>query len=170
MESVATGPLLCRIFSSFLFGIADTEFQAQFFDKTGARVAHDNRQFRQNEYGIFAQDSWKLRRSLTLNLGLRYQFNSVPYDVNGNLSNLYVDPSGPAPFTFELAGPNAKHLLYNNDFSGFEPRVGFAWSPFGAIRPRFAVPLACSTTESSATCSAMRGQPAISADLFCSGV
>ena len=71
-----------------------------------------------------------MRRSLTLNLGVRYQFNSVPYDTNGNLSNLYVDPSGPAPFTFELAGPNAKHLLYNNDFSGIEPRVGLAWSPF----------------------------------------
>jgi outer membrane receptor protein involved in Fe transport len=124
------GPTSLQDLSSFLFGIADTEFQAQFFDKTGARVPHDNRQFRQNEYGIFAQDSWKLRRSLTVNLGLRYQFNSVPYDVNGNLSNLYVDPSGPAPFTFELAGPNAKHLLYNNDFSGLEPRVGFAWSPF----------------------------------------
>jgi hypothetical protein len=116
--------------SSFLFGIADTESQAQFFDKTANRVATDNREFRQNEYGIFFQDSWKVRRSLTLNLGVRYEFNSVPYEVNGDLSNLYVDPSGPAPFTFELAGPNASHLLYNNDYSGIEPRVGFAWSPF----------------------------------------
>jgi hypothetical protein len=124
------GPASLQDLGSFLYGIADTEYQAQFFDKTGARVAHDDRHFRQNEYGVFFQDSWKVRRSLTLNLGARYQFNSVPYDTNGNLSNLYVDPSGPAPFTFELAGPGAQHQLYNNDFSGIEPRVGFAWSPF----------------------------------------
>jgi hypothetical protein len=124
------GPTSLQDLSSFLFGIADTEFQAQFFDKNGLRVAHDDRHFRQNEYGFFLQDSWKVRSNLTLNLGARYQFNGVPYDTNGNLSNLYVDPSGPAPFTFELAGPNAQRLLYNNDFSGIEPRVGLAWSPF----------------------------------------
>jgi Carboxypeptidase regulatory-like domain/TonB dependent receptor len=124
------GPTSLQDLSSFLFGVADTEYQAQFFNKTGARVPHDDRQFRQNEYGVFFQDSWKVRRSLTLNLGARYQFNSVPYETNGNLSNLYVDPAGNAPFTFELAGPNAQHQLYNNDFSGIEPRVGFAWSPF----------------------------------------
>ena len=113
-----------------LVGLADTQFQSQYFNKNGVRTPTDNRKFRQREYGFYAQDSWKLRSNLTLNAGLRYQFNGVPYEANGNLSNLYVPANGPAPFTFQLAGPNSGRLLYNNDFTNFEPRIGFAWDPF----------------------------------------
>ena len=113
-----------------LVGLADTELQSQYFNKTGIRTATDNRKFRQREYGFYAQDSWKFRSNLTLNFGLRYQFNGVPYEASGNLSNLYVPANGPAPFTFQLAGPGSGRLLYNNDFSNFEPRIGFAWDPF----------------------------------------
>ena len=49
------GPSSLQDLGSFLFGIADTEFQAQFFDKSGKRVAHDDRHFRQNEYGVFSR-------------------------------------------------------------------------------------------------------------------
>jgi len=117
-------------FADFLFGAASSEGQSQFFDKNGTRTATDNRSFRQNEYGFYAQDSWKIRSNLTVNYGMRYQFNGVPYEIHNNLSNLYVDPSGAAPFTFQLAGPGTGRLLYNNDTKNFEPRVGFAWDPF----------------------------------------
>ena len=117
-----------------LVGLADTQFQSQFFNKAGVRTATDNRRFRQREYGFYAQDSWKARSNLTFNFGLRYQFNGVPYERDGNFSNLFVDPSGPAPFTFNLVGPGSGRLLYNNDFSNWEPRVGFAWDPFGSGR------------------------------------
>ncbi len=113
-----------------LVGVADTEFQSQYFDKAGVRTPTDNRKFRQREYGFYAQDSWKLRSNFTLNFGLRYQFNGVPYEANGNLSNLFVPANGPAPLTFQLAGPGSGHLLYNNDLTNFEPRIGFAWDPF----------------------------------------
>jgi Carboxypeptidase regulatory-like domain/TonB dependent receptor len=112
-----------------LFGVADTQTQGQFFNKSLARVASDNRRFRQHEYGFFVQDSWKVRANLTLNFGARYQFNGVPYEQDGNLSNLYVPANGTAPFTFHLAGPGSGRLLYNNDFSMIEPRVGFSWDP-----------------------------------------
>jgi len=113
-----------------LVGLADTETQSQFFNKAAVRAPTDNRKFRQREYGFYAQDSWKFRSNLTLNIGLRYQFNGVPYEAGGNLSNLYVPANGPAPFTFQLAGPGSGRLLYNNDFTNFEPRIGFAWDPF----------------------------------------
>lgn len=124
--------------SSMLYGIIDEETQNQFFDHVGTRTADDYRRFRQHEYGFYGQDSWKVRPNLTLNLGLRYQFNGVPFEVNNNLSNLFQDPSGVAPalagggngFTFQLVGPGTGHLLYNNDFSNLEPRIGFAWDPF----------------------------------------
>jgi hypothetical protein len=116
--------------ASTLFGFVSNQYQAQYFDKSGNRTPIDNRLFRQHEYSGFAQDSWKVRPNLSLNYGLRYQFNGVPFEVNNNLSNLFQDPSGVAPFDFTIVGPGTGHLLYNNDFKDFEPRIGFAWDPF----------------------------------------
>ena len=75
-----------------LVGGAATQFQAQFFDKTGTRVATDNKTFIQHEYDGFVQDSWKVRSNLTLNLGMRYQFDGVPFEKGGNFSNLFANP------------------------------------------------------------------------------
>jgi len=133
-----------------LLGAMDTEQQSQFFDKSGTRTANDLRRFRQHEYDFYIQDSWKLRSNLTLNFGIRYQFNGVPYEVDNNLSNLFENASGPAPdalnplttpgcdptlptcsgFTFTNVGPGTGHLLYDNNFNNFEPRLGLAWDPF----------------------------------------
>jgi len=132
-----------------LLGVMDTEQQSQYFDKNGNRTQNDFRRFRQHEYDFYVQDSWKIRTNLTLNFGLRYQFNGVPYEVDNNLSNLFQNASGAAPdmldpttpgcdpnlptckgFTFSLVGPGTGHLLYDNNFNNFEPRLGFAWDPF----------------------------------------
>jgi hypothetical protein len=133
-----------------LIGVMDTEQQSQFFDKSGTRSANDLRRFRQHEYDFYVQDSWKVRPNLTLNFGVRYQFNGVPFEVDNNLSNLFEKASGPAPdalnplntpgcdpslptcngFTFTVVGPGTGHLLYDNNFNNFEPRLGFAWDPF----------------------------------------
>jgi len=115
-----------------LFGTVGSVTQAQFFDKVGNRTADDLRGFRQQEFDAFAQDTFKILPNLTLNYGLRYQFNGVPYEVNNLLSTLFADPSGPAPFTFTVAGQKEHGLppLYNNDWHDFEPRVGIAWDPF----------------------------------------
>ncbi|MGA8764944.1 MAG: TonB-dependent receptor, partial [Candidatus Sulfotelmatobacter sp.] len=114
-----------------LFGLMDTESQNQFFSGQAlTQASTDNRQFRYHEYDFYGQDSWKVRSNLTLNFGLRYQFNGVPFEVNNSFSNLYADPSGFAPFTFQAVGPGTGKLLYNNDFRDFEPRVGFSWDPF----------------------------------------
>jgi hypothetical protein len=115
-----------------LFGTVGTVTQAQFFDKGGNRTADDLRGFRQQDFNAFAQDTFKILPNLTLNYGLRYQFNGVPYEANSLLSTLFADPSGPAPFTFTIAGQKESGLppLYSNDWHDFEPRVGIAWDPF----------------------------------------
>jgi len=133
-----------------LLGVMDTEQQSQFFDTSGNRTPNDLRRFRQHEYDFFVQDSWKVRSNLTLSFGIRYQFNGVPFEVNNSLSNLFENASGPAPdalnplttpgcdptlptcsgFTFTNVGPGTGHLLYDNNFNNFEPRLGFAWDPF----------------------------------------
>jgi len=116
-----------------LYGNVGSVTQAQFFGKNFARSADDLRGLRQKDFAAFAQDTFKILPNLTLNYGLRYQFNGVPYEVNDLLSTLYADPGGPGPsFTFSTAGQKDHGLppLYNNDYHDFEPRVGIAWDPF----------------------------------------
>jgi len=118
-----------------LFGTVGSITQAQFFDKAGNRTADDLRGFRQKDFGAFVQDTFKILPNLTLNYGLRYQFNGVPYEVNNLLSTLLANPSGPPSascecFTFSIVGQPGLLHLYSNDWHDFEPRVGIAWSPF----------------------------------------
>lgn len=130
-----TGELISN-YLSFLSGFVANQSQTQFFDKAGARVSNDYRRYRTNEYGFFVQDSWRLRSDLTLSLGLRYEYNTVPYEKNGLLSNLVdQDASRAMPtggFVFKTVGKNSDNPdvpLYSKDWNNWGPRVGFAWSP-----------------------------------------
>ena len=80
---------------------------------------------RQNRIGVFFQDDFKLRNNLTLNLGLRWEYTSPVVEVKDRQSNFEL-------FTGRLifAGQNgASRALYDPYYKGFEPRVGFAWTP-----------------------------------------
>jgi hypothetical protein len=113
-----------------LLGFVDSQSESQFFNFSGVRSADDLRGFRQREWGAFGQDTWRVRSNLTITGGLRWEYYGVPFEVNNNLSNLFTDPSGQAPFTFTQVGPGTGKTLYANDFKNFEPRIGIAWDPF----------------------------------------
>jgi outer membrane receptor protein involved in Fe transport len=81
---------------------------------------------RQTILGAYVQDDWRLRPNLTLNLGLRYEMSTIPTEVQGKLSNLY----SLTDVTPHLGDP----LFLNPTLHNFEPRVGFAWDPFGSGR------------------------------------
>ncbi|HEV2860318.1 MAG TPA: TonB-dependent receptor [Pyrinomonadaceae bacterium] len=122
-------------FASYLYGFVANQFQFQYFNKNGTRVDEDYRGYRQRDWEVFFQDSWKVKPNLTLNLGLRYEFKGVPWEVNGQMSNLVgQDPSGKTPaggFVFQLVGKNSggSSKIYEDDRNNFAPRVGFAYSP-----------------------------------------
>ena len=123
----ATAPTQNAVFA--LLGYVDFQSQSQYFNKSGTPIASDQRGFRQREWGLFIQDTWKILPNLTATYGLRWEYYGVPFEVNNNLSQLFQDPSGPAPFTFTIVGPGTGHTLYNNQYTNFEPRVGLAWDP-----------------------------------------
>ena len=79
------------------------------------------------EDGFYAQDDWKVTPRLTLNLGLRYDLYTYPYEENNNQSN-YDIASG----TLFVAGQNGhSRSLVNTDKNNFAPRLGFAYDVFG---------------------------------------
>jgi len=123
-------------FASLLYGFFGSQSQSQFFNKNGTRVDQDYRGYRVRESGIYFQDTWRVRPNFTLNYGLRWDYNAVPYEVNGQMSTLVdQDPSGPQPangFEFKLVGKNSANpnlKLWEPDYNNFAPRFGFNYSP-----------------------------------------
>jgi hypothetical protein len=64
----------------------------------------------------FLQDDWRVTPRLTVNLGVRYELNTVVHDKNGQMANF--DP---------IQGLVQSNNPYNGDHNNFSPRVGFAW-------------------------------------------
>jgi hypothetical protein len=106
---------------------------------------NSNRDFRTSSYGLFAEDTFKLTKNLTLNYGLRYELNTVIHDAHGRLSSwwpqnyrTYLNPTDPTIQTntsaLEASGivlQNNVSGIYNGDHNNFAPRVGLAWDVFG---------------------------------------
>jgi len=114
-----------------LYGGIDLETQAQFFDNSATRTASDLRGFRQREFAVYAQDSYKIIPNLTLSYGVRYEFFGVPVESQNRLSTLTVSPDSPGPFTFTQVGEGpGRAPLYQDDWKDIEPRVSVAWDPF----------------------------------------
>jgi hypothetical protein len=80
-------------------------------------------------YGFFIQDDFRMTPRFTLNMGLRYEYNSVLHGdliQNFDIATLMRNPSDlVAPFQPLGAG------LYKPDRNDFGPRLGFSWDPRG---------------------------------------
>ncbi|MEO8735093.1 MAG: TonB-dependent receptor [Edaphobacter sp.] len=128
-------------------GAVSNNSENQFFTRAGVRRGNDLSRFRQHEWAAFAQDTWKVNSRFTAILGLRYAFNGVPYEKDGNFSNFYGNASAPLPasgyFNFTSVGPGTGHQLYADSWKLIEPRVGFAYDLNGdgktAIRGGFGI-------------------------------
>jgi hypothetical protein len=83
----------------------------------------------------FVQDDWKVNRRLTLNLGMRWDFQpqgTEKYDRLHNFNPSLVDPvyqmQGAVEFAGQGEGRNGKRMFYSNSLgSTWGPRIGFAY-------------------------------------------
>ncbi len=103
-----------------------------------------------NAWAVYAKDTWKMTRDLTLNVGLRYDFFGAPYETQG-LAGRFVGgqaglfgisgkdfsalwnpfATGGSLSTTQFVGPNSPNpglQVYNNYWKNFAPSIGVAWT------------------------------------------
>ncbi len=113
-------------FADFLMGNADEFLQ---FGKAPSNI-------RSHQVAGYAQDSWKVKRNLTLNLGVRYEYASPKLDTQGRSfsfipglqSTRFVNAPTGLVFPGDAGAPSGANFPDKNDWS---PRFGFAWDIFG---------------------------------------
>lgn len=130
LQQNATYPGLNGLLGSFTFtnaysGSAFGDFLLNTLTRKARGDLAGMRGQRQWRDGIFAQDDWKLRHYLTLNLGLRWEYLSPYVEAADRQLNIDV-------YTGELQFPaTSKHgrALYKPYYKEFMPIVGVAWTP-----------------------------------------
>jgi hypothetical protein len=103
--------------------------------------------FKQRWVSFYGQDRWRVRRNFTLNYGMRWEFQGVPFETKG----IAIQPAGGLTGLFGISGQNnlfapgslkgrpstsldfvngdTGKKLYNNDWNNFAPYIGVAYSP-----------------------------------------
>ncbi len=76
-------------------------------------------------FAAFVQDDWRVTPKLTVNLGIRYELNTVVKEKNNLVGNF--DPVK----GLQQVGVGGVSSLYNGDHNNFSPRLGFAWDIAG---------------------------------------
>ena len=104
-------------FAGFLLGIPDT-----------VSIAYGNadKYFRSSTTDLFISDDFRLRPGLTLNVGVRWDFNTPISELQGRLVNLNVTQG------YKTASAVVGERLINPDKKNFSPRVAIAWRPLAA--------------------------------------
>ena len=91
--------------------------------------------YRWNYYAAYLQDDWKVRRNMTINVGLRYNLETPRTEKNNLQGSFDPDVTGtlnglPVTGGFVFSGQNGRGRgIFPTNYLGFEPRVGIAYQP-----------------------------------------
>ncbi|MBS1787912.1 MAG: TonB-dependent receptor [Acidobacteria bacterium] len=103
--------------------------------------------FKQRWVSLYGQDQWRVRRNFTLNLGVRWEFQGVPFETKGiaiqpvggltglfgisGENNLFAPGSlkGQATTSIDFVNGDTGKKLYNDDWNNLAPYIGIAYSP-----------------------------------------
>ena len=100
-----------------------------------------NRYFRSNQAGLYAQDVWKLKPNLSVDLGVRWDWDGPLSEEHGLLTNFYsknysytlssdtINNIGLVVANKSFGSPAASASTLTGRQWGFAPRLGLAWSP-----------------------------------------
>jgi hypothetical protein len=95
---------------------------------------------RRTFYLPYFQDEWKVSPTLTLNMGLRWEYYGVANEADNRTTVFDVNEfhgvclgsgstNGPYPTPINTPPCPKNPALYNPDYRNFDPRVSFAWAP-----------------------------------------
>jgi hypothetical protein len=116
-------------------GFDFADFLLGFPQSSSLRIGNSNNYFRGWATNTYVQDDWRVRPSLTLNLGLRYEYFAPYTELQGHLANLDIKPGFTGVAVVTPADPDGPYSgqypssLLKPDSNNFSPRVGFAWRP-----------------------------------------
>ena len=89
---------------------------------------------RRSQYvGAYAQDDWTVNQRLTLNLGIRWEYDRPIYDGNNRLNGFdsnQINPVSGTPGVVKFAGIDYSTEAWDPNYKNFSPRLGFAYKPF----------------------------------------
>jgi Carboxypeptidase regulatory-like domain len=138
-------------------GAAFADFLLGHFNRSEGQVGAPIANFRSNYFAIYAQDSWKLASNLTVNYGLRWEYDQPFTDTNDAIVNIDFDWANTHEPIFVRTGTGDPYEgdpafrlasdvqyvrdgrfgrgAYRSDYNDFAPRLGIAW----AVTPRSVV-------------------------------
>jgi hypothetical protein len=123
-------------------GVPSSIFQSIATTEAGSRIG-----LRNSELHFFINDNWRVRPNLTLDYGLRYDYNTVFREVNNRIEDAITLRNLPVPGSSSLFNTTSRidsfnaavdsyrkvlggrTRMYDPDKNNFGPHVGFAWDP-----------------------------------------
>jgi carboxypeptidase family protein len=128
----STGPQYCSAFSNFIKGavgcpnIAGNASNPGTCSQLSLTDGPFNFDFRENDLAFYGQDDWRIKSNLTINIGLRWEWNQQAINLLHRISVQNVADG----FWASGLPTNVTEIPHiPEDLNNFGPNIGFAWTP-----------------------------------------